>query len=183
MDSATNHLVNVLVIEMIHSRIPIPISGLDRVRGVRQVDVRYHLILPHTEIKVSCLRKGMLQVSLLDMLLSFPLSPILVPITYPRWYGANQRSGSSPVVQDTPGPGGAANQSYWQKAQGYVPNSVSATASTAGDRMKSGVDSVFTQQNRDAVSPYPLLVILPPSPSSHQMNAHYPLLISHLFAS
>lgn len=33
-----------------------------------------------------------------------------------------------------------------------MPNSVSATASSVGDRAKSGVDSVFTQQNRDAVS-------------------------------
>jgi hypothetical protein len=47
----------------------------------------------------------------------------------------------------------AVNQSYWQKAQGYVPNSVSATAMSAGDKLKSGADSVLTQQNRDAVSP------------------------------
>lgn len=61
---------------------------------------------------------------------------------------------TSPQPQPAAGtPAAAANQSYWQKAQGYVPTSVSATAMTAGDRVKSGVDSVFTQQNRDAVSP------------------------------
>lgn len=71
---------------------------------------------------------------------------------------------TSPTPQAGPaGAAGTANQTYWQKAQGYVPNSVSATASTAGDRVKSGVDGVFTQQNRDAVSPP--IALLPTSRS------------------
>lgn len=52
----------------------------------------------------------------------------------------------SPLVERTATP-----TTRLQTAQSYIPNSVSATASTAADRVRDGFDSIATQQRRDQV--------------------------------
>lgn len=45
-------------------------------------------------------------------------------------------------------------------AAGYIPNSVSATATSLGDRVKGGYDSLTTQQRREQVSLAPSTIVL-----------------------
>lgn len=42
-------------------------------------------------------------------------------------------------------------QTAQKTASGYIPNSVSATATSMGDRVKDGFDSIATQQRREQV--------------------------------
>ena len=54
---------------------------------------------------------------------------------------------------NTPPPAPPSRFAQAQKtASGYIPNSVSATATSVGDRMKEGYDSLTTQQRKEQVS-------------------------------
>ena len=53
---------------------------------------------------------------------------------------------------DTPPPPPSRFAQAQKTASGYIPNSVSATATSVGDRMKEGYDSLTTQQRKEQVS-------------------------------
>ncbi|KAK1920787.1 hypothetical protein DB88DRAFT_501051 [Papiliotrema laurentii] len=68
-----------------------------------------------------------------------------------RTVGNERAAGATPPPAVPARPGGSRLQQAQTTAAGYIPNSVSATATSLGDKVKDGFDSIATQQRREQV--------------------------------